>query len=62
MKWETVVEWLGKILGMVLPVLTPSIKDELFSFLKKLHEKAVETDNPIDDFLTQFLLDIFGVE
>ncbi|HHD81020.1 MAG TPA: hypothetical protein ENK99_05480 [Campylobacterales bacterium] len=62
MNWKSILEWAGKFLGMILPMVTPEIKKELFDLLKKLHEKALQTDNVFDDYLTQFLLDLFGIK
>ena len=62
MNWKSVLSWLAKLLATILPMVTPAIRDELFELLKKLHEKALKTDNPFDDYLTQFLLDLFGIE
>jgi hypothetical protein len=50
------------LLGPILKAVTPAIKGELASFLKKLDAKAEATPNPIDDLFTGFLLDIFEVE
>jgi hypothetical protein len=54
--------WVAKLIGAMMPMVTPAIKDELEVLLKKLHDKAIATDNPIDDYLTQFLLDIMGIK
>ena len=62
MNWKTILEWASKFLGMILPMITPEIKKELFDLLKRLHEKALQTDNAFDDLLTQFLLDLFGIK
>ena len=62
MNWKVIMEWIAKFLGVLLPMVTPAIKTEAEELLKKLHAKALETDNPIDDYFTQFLLDIFGIK
>ena len=62
MSWKIVLEWASKFLGMILPMITPEIKSELVTLLKKLHNKALQTNNIFDDMLTQFLLDLFSIK
>ena len=62
MKWELAIRWIAKMLAAVLPLVTPSIKKELEKFLVELHAKALRSKNPVDDYLTKFLLDLMGIE
>jgi hypothetical protein len=57
-----IIELVVKILSLVLPVVTPSLRAELEKFLLKFFEKAKETPNPWDDFLAKFLMRILGME
>ena len=61
MNWKSVLSVLAKFLGLIMPMITPEIKELLFDFIKKLHEKALKTDNVFDDMLTQFLMDLFQI-
>jgi hypothetical protein len=51
-----------QVLGTILPVVTPSIRELLEKFLKDFYVKAKETPNPWDDFLAKFLMRILGIE
>jgi len=57
-----VINLVLQILGTILPVITPSLRDALERFLKDFYAKAKETPNPWDDFLAKFLLRIVGSE
>ena len=58
---ELMFKWIAKLLSAILPLVTPAIKKELEKFVVELHEKALKTENPVDDYLTNFLLDVLGV-
>ena len=51
-----------KLLGPIMKALTPALREALEGFLLDYYEKAAETDNPWDDFLALFLLNIFGIK
>ena len=51
-----------KLLGPIMKALTPTLREALEGFLLDYYEKAAETDNPWDDFLALFLLNIFGIK
>ena len=57
--------WIIQILIRILLTLFPQISEELrralIEFLLEFYRKAVETDNPWDDFLARFLLRIFSI-
>jgi len=55
------INLIGIILMPVLRALTPRIEEELEEFLLKMHTKALETDNPIDDMFTGLALDLFDI-
>ena len=56
-----IINLLINVLGSILPVLTPMIKESLSAFLTDLYKKAVETPNPWDDFVVKFLLRILSI-
>ena len=51
----------GLILTPILRAVTPEIEKELESFLIKFYGKAMATENPLDDLLARFLLNIFDI-
>ena len=57
-----IIELVVKVLGLILPVMTPSIRTALEKFLKELYAKAKESPNPWDDFVVKFLMRILGIE
>lgn len=57
-----IIELVAKILGLILPVVTPELRRLLEKFLLDFYAKAKETPNPWDDFLAKFLLRILGIE
>ena len=59
---ELMFKWIAKLLSAILPMITPAIKKELEGFVIELHEKALKTENPVDDYLTTFLMNILGVK
>jgi len=56
-----IINLLINVLGSILPVLTPMIRESLSAFLTDLYKKAVETPNPWDDFVVKFLLRILSI-
>jgi len=60
--WTWLVDFLIKALGVILPVLTPTIRESIEEFLSDLYGKAKETPNPWDDFFVKFLMRIVGIE
>lgn len=59
----TWIIWIvAQILGGVLPLVTPSLKKALESFLLELYEKSVENMNPWDDFLIRFIMRFLGMK
>ncbi len=53
-----IVSWL---LVPILRAVSPLIEEELEKFMVKLYKKAVETENPLDDLLVGFLLDMLDI-
>jgi hypothetical protein len=56
-----IIELVLKVLGTILPVITPSIREMLEKFLLDFYAKAKETPNPWDDFLAKFLMRMLGI-
>ena len=59
-------EWLVKVLvgvlGAILSVVSPQIREALERFVHDLEKKAKETPNPADDMLVDFLKHILRVD
>ncbi|MBD3390736.1 MAG: hypothetical protein GF410_01860 [Chitinivibrionales bacterium] len=53
---------IGKVLGALVDVLTPHIRELLEKWLYDLYEKALKTDNPADDTLIEFLAALLRIE
>jgi hypothetical protein len=50
------------VLGPLISLLTPQIKDALTEFVQNLYDKAQGTDNPVDDVFVRFLAALLDVE
>ena len=61
MRWTLIVQLILKLLIPMLSVITPVLKEELETWLLEFYAKALETENPWDDFVAGFLLDIFSI-
>ena len=59
-KW--LVSILVAVLGAILSVVSPKIREELENFVSHLEEKAKETPNPADDMLVDFLKHNLGMK
>jgi len=55
MDWSRLV---ALILRNILERMSPEIRNLMCSALKDVHEKAKKTPNPVDDILTELLLEI----
>lgn len=53
---------IGKVIGALVRVLSPEIRDRLEEWVKDLHERALATDNPADDTLVELLAALLGVD
>lgn len=54
--------WLIKLLVLVLPLVTPELRDKLVEFAKSFREDAKATDNPLDDVLAAILCGLLGID
>jgi len=59
--WTWIVSMLLTVLAAIIPVLSPALRGELEKAMLSLYAKAMESDNPWDDFLMRFLLRILGI-
>lgn len=59
--WTWIVSMLLSVLAVIMPVLSPALREELVKVMLNLYEKAMATENPWDDFLMRFLLRILGI-
>ena len=59
-------EWLTallvSVLGAILSVVSPKIREAITNFILDLEKKAKETPNPADDMLVDFLKHIFKIQ
>lgn len=62
MRWKRVLAVLAFIFRPLLKIMTPKIEEALEKFVLDLYRKALETDNPVDDLVVGFLLDILDIE
>lgn len=53
-------EWIFRIIGIVIPAVTPEIKTDVDNWLDALEAKAKETANPVDDIFVAMLKAIMG--
>jgi len=56
-----IIQILIKILFGLFPQVSEQLRKALVDFLLEFYAKAMETDNPWDDFLARFLLRIFSI-
>jgi len=54
-----IISWL---LVPILRAVSPLIEEELEKFMVKLYVKAEGTENPLDDLLVGFLLDMLDIK
>jgi hypothetical protein len=50
------------VLGPLISLLTPQIKEALTEFVQNLYDKAQATDNPVDDVFVRFLAALLDVD
>lgn len=59
--WKGIVNIIGLFLRPILALASPMIKEELRKLLQAWYNKAKATENPIDDYLVEFIADLLGV-
>jgi len=57
-----VISLIVSVLGPLLNLITPMLKEQLTSFVVSLYEKAKETSNPIDDIFVRFLAAVLAID
>jgi hypothetical protein len=60
--WDWVLSLLAVVVKPIIKAVTPIIRDALEEALLKLYAKAEATENPWDDWLVGFLLDVLAIE
>lgn len=58
--WSWLINLLVAIIGPLLNIITPKLREELSKLLTTFYLHAESTDNPWDDFLAEFLLRALG--
>ena len=48
-------KWILRLLGLVVPVISPALKTDLATLLDQLEASAKKTANPYDDILVGLL-------
>ena len=59
--WKGIIRIIGLFLKPMLGLASPMIREELRKLLQSWYNKAKATENPIDDFLVEFIADLLGV-
>lgn len=53
---------LSLLFNTIIPALTPALKDLLAEYAVSFYWHAKETDNPVDDVIARFILDVLDVQ
>ena len=59
--WRWLLGLIGLILKPLLKAMTPDLEQEWEKILISFYHKALKTDNPVDDLLMRFVLEIFDI-
>ena len=59
--WKGIIRIIGIFLKPILNLATPMIKEELRRLMQAWYDKAKATENPIDDYLVEFIADLLGI-
>lgn len=60
--WKRILDLLAMFLKPILNLASPMIKEMLDKFLTAWYKKALETENPADDYLVEFIAGILGLD
>jgi hypothetical protein len=60
--YQIVIRLVAKILGLILPEVSNSIKELLQTYIRDLYKKACETPNPVDDLFVKLIAEILGIK
>jgi len=60
--WKLIVSMALKLLIPMLRVVTPVLVAELKTMIQEFYRKALITDNPWDDLLAEFLMEILDID
>lgn len=59
--WTWLISILISLLAVIVPAISPVLREKLEKFLLEFYRDAMETERAWDDFLARFLLRIFGI-
>ena len=62
MTWQYWMDRALKVLGAIVNLVTPEVKDLVHQLIQEGYAKAKMTENPWDDFLFKVLATLLGVE
>jgi len=62
MTWKFWMDLGLKVLGTIVKLVSPEIKDLVHQLIQEGYAKAKMTENPWDDFLFKVLATLLGVE
>lgn len=57
-----VVNLIVSVLGPLLSLVSPMLKGEIETFIRKLYDTAKESDSPLDDIFVKFLAALLDVD
>jgi len=60
--FSNIIMLLSEIFKVLMPLVTPALKEELKEALLSLLEKSRRTPNPWDDFVILFLMRALGMQ
>ncbi len=59
--WWWLIDLMVNVMRPLVDIVSPTLRKELEDFMIGFYNRALETDNPWDDFLARFLLRIFAI-
>ena len=60
MTWKFWVELGIRVLGAIIKLVSPEIREAGEKIMKEWYEKAKQTDNPWDDYLVELIASLLG--
>jgi len=59
--WTWVIKAIGQVLVPIVAIITDALREELETWVRQFHAKALLTENPWDDFLAEVLAKALGI-
>jgi cobalamin biosynthesis protein CobD/CbiB len=56
-----IINLIVAVLGPLIGLISPMLKGEIETAIRKLYDKAKESDSPVDDIFIRFLAGLLGV-